>query len=83
MKDNVGGMESQMDLLLSTVTSVRSKSDGVNANLSARRERIESLNGTRSLLRKVQVQIEGALQSILRFGSLIAAYETQSRSQPV
>jgi hypothetical protein len=58
MKDNVGGMESQMDLLLNTVTSVRSKSDGVNANLSARRERIESLNGTRSLLRKVQVQSE-------------------------
>ena len=47
MKDNVGGMESQMDLLLNTVTSVRSKSDGVNANLSARRERIESVTSVR------------------------------------
>ena len=37
------------------VTVVRAKSDGVNASLCDRRERIEELNGTRSLLRKIQV----------------------------
>lgn len=37
------------------VTVVRTKSDGINASLCERRERIEELNGTRSLLRKVQV----------------------------
>lgn len=43
-----------MDQLLKTVTVVRRKSDGINASLCERRERIEELNGTRSLLRKVQ-----------------------------
>ncbi|KAG0580912.1 hypothetical protein KC19_4G210000 [Ceratodon purpureus] len=54
MKENVSGMESNMDQLLNTVTVVRGKSDGINASLCERRERIEELNGTRSLLRKVQ-----------------------------
>jgi len=54
MKENVSGMESNMDQLLDTVTVVRAKSDGVNASLCDRRERIEELNGTRSLLRKIQ-----------------------------
>ncbi|XP_024390058.1 vacuolar protein sorting-associated protein 51 homolog [Physcomitrium patens] len=54
MKENVSGMESNMDQLLNTVTVIRGKSDGVNASLCERRERIEELNGTRSLLRKVQ-----------------------------
>eukprot|EP00249_Psilotum_nudum_P007543 c20645_g1_i1 orf=513-2891(-) len=54
MKENVAGMESDMEQLLDKVTVVRSKSDGVNASLFERRERIEELNGTRSLLRKVQ-----------------------------
>lgn len=82
MKDNVGGMESQMDLLLNTVTSVRSKSDGVNANLSARRERIESLNGTRSLLRKVQVQLKAHCKAS-EIWILDCGVESLSRSQPV
>eukprot|EP01018_Ginkgo_biloba_P011119 Gb_16420 [translate_table: standard] len=54
MKDNVVGMESNMEQLLYKITSVQSKSDGVNASLFERRERIEKLNRTRSLLRKVQ-----------------------------
>ncbi|KAG6557704.1 hypothetical protein Mapa_000469 [Marchantia paleacea] len=54
MKENVAGIESNMDQLLETVTAVRAKSDGINASLCERRERIEELNGTRSLLRKVQ-----------------------------
>ena len=36
---------------------MREKSDGINASLCERRERIEELNGTRSLLRKVQVSL--------------------------
>ncbi|CAM6035674.1 unnamed protein product [Sphagnum compactum] len=54
MKENVAGMESNMEHLLDTVTMVRAKSDGINASLCERRERIEQLNGTRSLLRKIQ-----------------------------
>lgn len=55
MKENVSGMETNMDQLLETVTAVRGKSDGINSSLFERRGRIEELNGTRSLLRKVQV----------------------------
>ncbi|KAH7279277.1 hypothetical protein KP509_37G013400 [Ceratopteris richardii] len=54
MKENIGGMESNVERLLEKVTAVRTKSDGVNASLFERRERIEELNGTRGLLRKVQ-----------------------------
>ncbi|KAJ7541180.1 hypothetical protein O6H91_10G049200 [Diphasiastrum complanatum] len=54
MKENVSGMETNMEQLLDKVTAVRTTSDGVNASLFERRERIEELNGTRSLLRKVQ-----------------------------
>ncbi|CAI7906949.1 unnamed protein product, partial [Closterium sp. NIES-53] len=54
MKDNVASMESSMDQLLRTVTSVQEQSTAINSNLSERRERIEQLNGTRSLLRKAQ-----------------------------
>lgn len=54
MKDNVVGMETNMEQLLEKITSVQSKSDSVDASLCERRERIENLNRTRSLLRKVQ-----------------------------
>eukprot|EP00250_Pteridium_aquilinum_P007966 c17563_g1_i1 orf=74-2464(+) len=54
MKENITGMESNVEQLLEKVTAVRTKSDGVNASLFERRERIEELNGTRGLLRKVQ-----------------------------
>ena len=43
--------------LTEQVTVVREKSDGINASLCERRERIEELNGTRGLLRKVQVNL--------------------------
>lgn len=43
--------------LTEQVTAVRGKSDGINASLCERRERIEELNVTRSLLRKVQVSV--------------------------
>lgn len=54
MKENITGMESNVEQLLEKVTAVRTKSDGVNSSLFERRERIEELNGTRGLLRKVQ-----------------------------
>ncbi|MCO5566355.1 hypothetical protein L7F22_020032 [Adiantum nelumboides] len=54
MKENITGMESNVEQLLEKVTAVRTKSDGVNASLFERRDRIEELNGTRGLLRKVQ-----------------------------
>ncbi|GJP40703.1 hypothetical protein CLOM_g358 [Closterium sp. NIES-68] len=54
MKDNVASMESSMDQLLRTVTTVQEQSTAINSSLSERRERIEQLNGTRSLLRKAQ-----------------------------
>ncbi|MCO5562521.1 hypothetical protein L7F22_016148 [Adiantum nelumboides] len=54
MKENITGMESNVEQLLEKVTAVRTKSDGVNASLFERRECIEELNGTRGLLRKVQ-----------------------------
>ncbi|CAI5458062.1 unnamed protein product, partial [Closterium sp. Yama58-4] len=54
MKDNVASMESSMEQLLRTVTTVQEQSTAINSNLSERRERIEQLNGTRSLLRKAQ-----------------------------
>ncbi|CAI6004120.1 unnamed protein product [Closterium sp. NIES-64] len=38
------------------VTTVQEQSTAINSNLSERRERIEQLNGTRSLLRKAQEQ---------------------------
>jgi hypothetical protein len=70
MRDNVGGIKSQMKLLLTT-GSVRLKSDGVNANanLSARREQIELLNETCSLLYKVQVRLRASTKPDLKSGS--------------
>ncbi len=44
-------------VVVGQVTMVRAKSDGINASLCERRERIEQLNGTRSLLRKIQVNV--------------------------
>nr|ATG70778.1 VPS51 unhinged vacuolar protein sorting 51 [Cupressus gigantea] len=54
MKINVVGMETNMEQLLEKITSVQSKSDGINASLFERRECIEKLNRTRSLLHKLQ-----------------------------
>lgn len=47
------------------VTVVRGKSDGINASLCERRERIEELNGTRSLLRKVQVHFQPVVSHMI------------------
>eukprot|EP00850_Spirogloea_muscicola_P023876 SM000399S14702 [mRNA] locus=s399:17632:22948:- [translate_table: standard] len=79
MKDNVAGMETSMSLLLETVTAVRAKSDGVNMTLSRRREAIEQLNGTRSLLRKVQYifDLPERLRTFLaeeNYSSAVSAY---------
>eukprot|EP00850_Spirogloea_muscicola_P008006 SM000042S15273 [mRNA] locus=s42:26873:32783:+ [translate_table: standard] len=79
MKDNVAGMETSMSLLLETVTAVRAKSDGVNMTLSRRREAIEQLNGTRSLLRKVQFifDLPKRLRTFLaeeNYSSAVSAY---------
>ncbi|KAL3827770.1 hypothetical protein ACJIZ3_016572 [Penstemon smallii] len=54
MKNNIVGMESNMEQLLEKIMSVQSKSDGVNTSLFEKREHIEKLHRTRNLLRKVQ-----------------------------
>ncbi|KAL7199057.1 hypothetical protein ACSBR2_021360 [Camellia fascicularis] len=54
MKNNVVGMESNMEQLLKKIMSVQSRSDGVNTSLFEKREHIEKLHRTRNLLRKVQ-----------------------------
>ncbi|XP_059625590.1 vacuolar protein sorting-associated protein 51 homolog [Cornus florida] len=54
MKNNIGGMESNMEKLLEKIMSVQSRSDGVNTSLFEKREHIEKLHRTRNLLRKVQ-----------------------------
>ncbi|KAK4441830.1 Vacuolar protein sorting-associated protein 51 [Sesamum alatum] len=54
MKNNIVGMETNMEQLLEKITSVQSRSDGVNTSLFERREHIEKLHRTRDLLRKVQ-----------------------------
>lgn len=54
MKNNIVGMESNMEQLLEKIMSVQSRSDGVNTSLFDKREHIEKLHRTRNLLRKVQ-----------------------------
>ncbi|XAR58378.1 hypothetical protein NMG60_11013760 [Bertholletia excelsa] len=54
MKNNIVGMESNMEQLLEKIMSVQSRSDGVNTSLFEKREHIEKLHQTRTLLRKVQ-----------------------------
>ncbi|KAL2540434.1 Vps51/Vps67 family (components of vesicular transport) protein [Abeliophyllum distichum] len=54
MKNNIVGMEANMEQLLEKIMSVQSKSDGVNTSLFEKREHIEKLHRTRNLLRKVQ-----------------------------
>ncbi|PSS14726.1 Vacuolar protein sorting-associated protein [Actinidia chinensis var. chinensis] len=54
MKNNIGGMESNMEQLLEKIMYVQSRSDGVNTSLFEQREHIEKLHRTRNLLRKVQ-----------------------------
>nr|XP_043622029.1 vacuolar protein sorting-associated protein 51 homolog [Erigeron canadensis] len=54
MKNNIVGMEVNMEQLLDKIMSVQSRSDGVNTSLFEKREHIEKLHRTRNLLRKVQ-----------------------------
>ncbi|KAI3917290.1 hypothetical protein MKX01_000067 [Papaver californicum] len=54
MKNNIVGMEVNMEQLLDKIVSVQSKSDMVNTSLFTKREHIEKLHRTRNLLRKVQ-----------------------------
>ncbi|XP_059295706.1 vacuolar protein sorting-associated protein 51 homolog [Lycium ferocissimum] len=54
MKNNIVGMETNMEQLLEKIMSVQSKSDGVNTSLFEKREHIEKLHRTGNLLRKVQ-----------------------------
>lgn len=54
MKNNIVGMEVNMEQLLEKIMSVQSRSDGVNTSLFDKREHIEKLHRTRNLLRKVQ-----------------------------
>ncbi|XP_073022242.1 vacuolar protein sorting-associated protein 51 homolog [Primulina eburnea] len=54
MKNNIVGMETNMEQLLEKIISVQSRSDGVNTSLHEKREHIEKLHRTRNLLRKLQ-----------------------------
>ncbi|KAL6499468.1 hypothetical protein OROGR_027378 [Orobanche gracilis] len=54
MKNNIVGMETNMEQLLEKITSVQSRSDKVNISLFEKRDHIEKLHRTRNLLRKVQ-----------------------------
>ncbi|XP_043721536.1 vacuolar protein sorting-associated protein 51 homolog [Telopea speciosissima] len=54
MKNNIVGMEVNMEQLLEKIMSVQSRSDRVNTSLFEKREHIEKLHRTRNLLRKVQ-----------------------------
>eukprot|EP00258_Populus_trichocarpa_P025155 XP_024441174.1 vacuolar protein sorting-associated protein 51 homolog isoform X1 [Populus trichocarpa] len=54
MKSNIVGMEASMEQLLGKITSVQSRSDGVNTSLFEKREHIEKLHRTHNLLRKIQ-----------------------------
>ncbi|CAI9294965.1 unnamed protein product [Lactuca saligna] len=54
MKNNIFGMEVNMEQLLEKIMSVQSRSDGVNTSFFEKREHIEKLHRTRNLLRKVQ-----------------------------
>ncbi|OVA12907.1 hypothetical protein BVC80_1803g24 [Macleaya cordata] len=54
MKNNIVGMEVNMEQLLEKIMSVQSKSGVVNTSLFEKREHIEKLHRTRNLLRKVQ-----------------------------
>ncbi|KMZ64491.1 Fat-free-like protein [Zostera marina] len=54
MKNNIVGMEANMEQLLDKIISVQTKSDTVNTSLFEKREHIEKLHRTRSLLRKIQ-----------------------------
>ncbi|KAL8137228.1 hypothetical protein V2J09_003229 [Rumex salicifolius] len=54
MKNNISGMETNMEQLLEKILSVQSRSAGVNTSLFEKREHIERLHRTRNLLRKVQ-----------------------------
>ncbi|EFJ29128.1 hypothetical protein SELMODRAFT_440937 [Selaginella moellendorffii] len=85
MKDNVAGMESNMQQLLEKVTAVRTKSDNINASLFERRGRIEELNGTRSLLRKVQFvfDLPKRLRKCLKEGDYAQAVKFYVGASPV
>ncbi|XP_051118751.1 vacuolar protein sorting-associated protein 51 homolog [Andrographis paniculata] len=54
MKNNIAGMETNMEQLLEKIMSVQSRSDGVDTSLFEKREQIEKVHRTRNLLRKVQ-----------------------------
>ncbi|GMQ00319.1 hypothetical protein CsSME_00047452 [Camellia sinensis var. sinensis] len=66
MKNNVVGMESNMEQLLEKIMSVQSRSDGVNTSLFEKREHIEKLHRTRNLLRKVQAYGDSSFQDCKR-----------------
>ncbi|CAA7398379.1 unnamed protein product [Spirodela intermedia] len=67
MKNNIVGMEANMEQLLEKIISVQSKSDGVDTSLFAKREKIEKLHRTRNFLRKIQFiyDLPGRLQKCI------------------
>ncbi|XAR49667.1 hypothetical protein NMG60_11032933 [Bertholletia excelsa] len=62
MKNNIVGMESNMEQLLEKIMSVQSRSDGINTSLFEKREHIEKLHRTRNLLHKVQAYGDSSSQ---------------------
>ena len=58
MKDNVEGMESEMDVLLSNMKAISVSSEALNKSLEAKRNNVDKLVGVRRLLQKLEFLFE-------------------------
>ncbi|KAG9139947.1 hypothetical protein Leryth_026258 [Lithospermum erythrorhizon] len=85
MKNNIVGMESNMEQLLHKITSVQSRSDGVNTSLFGKREHIEKLHRSRNLLHKIQFiyDLPARLQKCIQTESYADAVKFYTGSLPI
>ncbi|EYU38432.1 hypothetical protein MIMGU_mgv1a001602mg [Erythranthe guttata] len=85
MKNNIFGMETNMEQLLEKITSVQTRSDGVNTSLFEKREHIEKLHRTRNLLRKVQFiyDLPTRLEKCIKSGTYAEAVKFYTGAMPI
>lgn len=85
MKNNIVGMEGNMEQLLEKILSVQSRSDGVNTSLFEKREHIEKLHRTRNLLRKVQFiyDLPERLGKCIKSGAYADAVKFYTGAMPI
>lgn len=85
MKNNIVGMEANMEQLLKKIMSVQSKSDGVNTSLFEKREHIEKLHRTRNLLRKVQFiyDLPTRLENCIKSEAYVDAVKFYTGAMPI